>query len=92
MALMWDFDHGKLPINLAGLFTRCKDVHTRELRNSNKNKLYAGNRCNNRYGYDAFRRYGVFLLNKAKDLPFYGTSNSKASFLQKYKCAIFDTP
>ena len=88
---MWDFDHNNLPISIASLFTLRKEVHDRNLRDKNKNKIYTAYRVNNRYGYDSFPRHGAILLNKAKDLPFYDKSSSKTTFLSKYKCNILET-
>ncbi len=52
VTLMWDLDHGMLPNSLASLFTWCKEVHTRNLRNTDKNKLYPAKCCKHRCGYD----------------------------------------
>ena len=88
---MLDFEHKTLPISLASLFTLREEVHDRNLRDKNKNKIYTAYRVNNRYGYDSFTRHVAILLNKAKDLPFYDKGSSKITFLSKYKCNIFDT-
>ena len=89
-SLMWDFDHNSLPDSLASMFTRRDEIHNRNLRDNNKNKLYTANRFNNRYGYDSFSHRGSLLLNKLKDLPFYGNCYSKSSFMAKYKASILD--
>ena len=65
---MWDFDHHSLPDSLASLFTRREEVHNRNLRDKNKNKLYTAKRFNNIYGYDSFSHHGSLLLNQLKDL------------------------
>ena len=88
---MWDFDHSSLPDSLASMFTRRDEIHDRNLRDINKNKLYTAHRFNNRYGYNSFSHYGATLLNKLKDLPFYDNSFSKSTFLAKYKAFILDT-
>ena len=88
---MWDLDHNSLPDSLASMFTRRDKIHNRNLRDKNKNKLYTVNRFNNRYGNDSFSHYGALLLNKLKDLPFYGNCFSKSTFLAKYKAVILDT-
>ena len=91
ISLMWDFDHNTLPISLASLFTLRKEIHNRDLRDKDKNKIYTAHRSNNRYGFESFTRQGALLLNKAKDLPFYDNGSSKTTFLSKYKCNILDT-
>ena len=48
-SLMWDFDHHSLPDSLASLFKRRDEIHNRNLRDQNKNKLYTAQRFNNRY-------------------------------------------
>jgi hypothetical protein len=69
-SLMFDYDHNNLPKYLSRLFVRRIDVHDRNLRDTNKNKLYTAHRFNNRHGYNPFYHYGATLLNMAKDLPF----------------------
>ena len=54
MSLMYDFDHNNLPKSLSTLFLRRNDVHDRNLRDNNKNKLYTANRFNKRHGYNSF--------------------------------------
>ena len=90
-SLMWDFDHHSLPDSLASMFTRRDEIHNRNLRDKNKNKVYTAHRFNNRYGYDSFSHYGSLLLNKLKDLPFYEYSFSKSAFIAKHKAFILDT-
>ena len=75
-SLMWDFDRRSLPDSLALMFT-CDEIHNRNLRDKNKNKLYTTHRFNNRYGYDSFSHYGSVLLNTLKHIPFYEYSYSK---------------
>ena len=50
---MWDFDHHSLPDSLALMFTQRDEIHNRNLRDKNKNKLYTAHRFNNKYGYDS---------------------------------------
>ena len=88
---MWDFDHQSLPDSLTSMFTRRDEIHSRNLRDRNKNKLYTAQRFNNRYGYDSFSHCGSLLLNKLKDLPFYVNSYSKSAIMTKYKAFILDT-
>ncbi len=87
-SLMWDFDHHTLPGSLNILFTRRDQIHSRNLRDKNKDKVYTAHRVNNKYGYDSFSHYGAMLLNKLKDLPFYDNCYSKKSFQNKYKSCI----
>ena len=89
-SLIWDFDHNTLPNSLVTLFSWRDDVHNRNLRDSNKNKLYTAHRINNRYGYDSLSHQGAILLNSLKDLPFYINAPSKKTFLDKYKSFIFE--
>ena len=88
---MWDFDHHSLPDSLASMFTQREEIHTLNLRDTNKNKLYTALRFNNRYGYDSFSHFGSLLLNELKDLSFYGNCYSKSAFNAKYKAFILDT-
>ena len=90
-SLMWDFDHQSLPDSLASMFTRRDEIHNRNLRDKNKNKLYIAHRFNNKYWYDSFSYSGSVLLNKLKDLPFYGNCYSKSAFMAKYKAFTLDT-
>ena len=85
-SLMWDFDHHSLPDSLASLFTRRDEIHNLNLRD--KNKLYTAHRFNNKYEYDSFSHCGSLLLNKLKDLPFYGICFSKSAFMVKYKAFL----
>ena len=87
---MWDFDHHSLPDSLASMFTRREEIHNRNVRDQSKNKLYTAQRFNNRHGYDSFSHHGSLLLNKLKDLPFYGNSYSKSAFMAKYKTLILE--
>ena len=89
-SLMFDFDHNKLPESLSTLFLRRNDVHDRNLRDKNKDKLYTAQRFNNMHGYNYFSQYGAKLLNMAKDLPFYNDSIHKATFLRNYKKHILE--
>ena len=41
---MWDFDHHSLPVSLASMFTRRDEIHNRNLRDKNKNKVYTAYR------------------------------------------------
>ena len=88
---MYDFDHNNLPKSLSTLFVRRHDVHNRNLRDNDKNKLYTAHRFNNNHGYNSFSQYGAKLLNMAKDLPFYNDPTNKATFLRKYKSTILET-
>ena len=88
---MWDLDHHSLPDSLASMFTRRDEIHNRNLRDKNKNKLYTAHCFNNKYGYDSFSHCGSLLLNKLKDLPFYEYNFSKSTFTAKYKAFILDT-
>ncbi len=90
-SLMWDFDHNTFPAALNVLFTRRDEVHNRNLRDSNKNKMYIAHRFNNRYGYESFSHYGAFLLNKLKDFPFYESCHTKKAFQFKYKNVILES-
>ena len=77
---MFDYDHNNLPITLSTLFIRRNDVHGRNLRDKNKNKLYTAHRFKNKHGYNSFSNYGAKLLNMAKELPFYNDTTHKATF------------
>ena len=87
---MWDFDHHSLPDSLASMFTRREEIHTLNLRDTSKNKLYTAHRFNNRYGYDSFSHCGSVLLNKLKDLSFYENCYSKLAFNTQYKAFILE--
>ncbi len=84
-SLMWDFDHNNLLNSLSVLFQRREEVHSRNLRDRNKNKIYTAQRYKNRYGFDSFAHRGGMLLNKIKCLTFYNNSSSKVMFLKGYK-------
>ena len=81
---MWDFEHNTLPASLSSHFTRRNEVHRRNLRDSQKNKLYTASRCKNNYGFKSFLRQGSLLWNSAKDLHFYDLSTSKNSLIFYY--------
>ena len=67
-SLRFDFDQNKLPKSLLTLLLRRNEVHDRNLRDDNKNKLYIAHRFNNRHGYNSFSHYGTILINTAKVL------------------------
>ena len=90
MAFMWDFEQKTLPKSLTTLFIYRNHIHTRNLRDNNKNKIYTAQRYQNRHGYDSLSHQGALLLNKAKDLPCYQHSLSKKCFLKKYKSLILN--
>ena len=77
---MFDYDHNNLPKTLSTLFIRRNDVHGRNLRDKNKNKLYTAQRFNNKHGHNSFSNHGAKLLNMAKELPFYNDTTHKATF------------
>ncbi len=89
MSLMWDYDHNTLPTSISMLFVPCNKIHTRNLREKSKNKLYTAYRHKNRYGFESFSRNGALILNEAKYLPFYNTTLNKPAFLKSYKNYIF---
>ena len=90
-SLMWDLDHNQLPDSLSTLFTRRDQIHKRNLRDKNKNKIYTAHRFNNSYGYNSFLYCGGILLNKLKDLSFYENCHSKFTFSRNYKQSIIDS-
>ncbi len=90
-SLMWDFDHSTLPDSLNLMFTRRNEIHTRKLRDNNKNKVYTAHRFKNRHGCNSFSYYGALLLNKLKDLPFYENCHSKKTFQLKYKSFLLES-
>ena len=90
ISLMWDYEHNTLPNSLAACFIRRNEIHCRNLRDTNKNKLYTASRCKNMYGFNSFSRQGSILWNRIKDLPFYNNYITKNTFLKKYKCTLLD--
>ena len=89
-SLMWDFDHNTLPNSLSSLFIRRDEIHNRNLRDKDKNKIYTAHRFNNKHGYDSFVYRGGIHLNKLKDLQLYDNRHSKNTFLNNYKKYIID--
>merc|ERR1711964_948018 len=63
-SLMWDFDKGTLPESLCPLFTKRSDVHSLNLRNARKDRLYTASRKSTRYGINYFSHKGSLLLNE----------------------------
>ena len=90
-SLMWDFDHGDLPLSLNSLFTRRTEVHSLNLRNVSEGRLYTSNRFNNGFGKNSFSKIGSQFLNNLKDSGLYVFTDSKFVFMKKYKNSIFET-
>ncbi len=68
-SLMWDYDHGQLPLSLSGFFKKRADVHSLTLRNVNGN-LYTSFRRNTKHGTNCFSHEGSLALNYMKNLTF----------------------
>ena len=83
-SLMWDYDHGTLPEDLNPLFLRRSSVHSRNLRNTENQRLYTSTYRNSRFGSNSISQFGSSLLNELKDMDLYQTI-SKKSFMLKYK-------
>ena len=88
---MWDLDHHSLPDSLASMFTRRDEIHNRNLRD--KTKINSTPRIVLIIEMDMTRSHtaDLFLLNKLKDLSFYGNCYSKSAFMAKYKASMLDT-
>ena len=89
-SLMWDFDNDNLPDNLNSLFTRRTEVHSRNLRNTQNNRLYTSSLTNTNYGSNSFSQIGSLLLNELKDLDIFTSSTNKITFMKKYKQMLID--
>ena len=87
-SLMWDYDHGNLPVSLNSLFVRRADIHGMNLRNAANQRLYTATKRNTNYGFYSFSQLGSLLLNELKDLDIYNNANSKSIFLMKYKRSL----
>ena len=84
-SLMWDYDHGTLPVSLTPLFVRRNEIHSMNLRNAANNQLYTATKRNSKFGSNSFSQIGSLLLNELKNMSIYNESNSKSTFIMKYK-------
>jgi hypothetical protein len=87
-SLLWDLDHNELPTSLSRLFTRRDEVHNHSTRLAISSKYTVKITNTKRYGEKSFQIEGAILLNKLKDLDIYKTSNTKSTFLMKYKKSL----
>ena len=62
-SLMWDFYHHSLPDSLASIFTRRDEIHNRNHRGKNKNKVYTAHHFNNIYFRDSTKHVTIFNNN-----------------------------
>ena len=90
-SLLWDLDHNELPTSLSNLFLRRDEAHSHRTRMAVSNKYTVIKTNTKRYGEKSFQVEGAILLNRLKDLDIYNNSNTKSTFLLKYKNAFLDT-
>jgi hypothetical protein len=89
-SLLWDLDHNDLPSSLSRLFLRRDEAHNHRTRLALSSKFTVKKTYTKRYGEKSFQVEGAILLNKLKDLDIYKSSNTKSTFLAKYKKAFLD--
>ena len=80
-SLMWDYDHGTLPLSLRQYFKRSNTIHNHKTRGALRGKLHH-TVSTLRYGIKAFKYQGIQVLNKLKQLNFYQNANTKFNFLR----------
>ena len=84
--LMWDYDHGNLPIAFNDYFIKAKDVHKYNTRFSSKNKLSENILVNtDSHGKKMLKFMGPRVLNDILDFDFYEISKNKIQFKSKMK-------
>ena len=87
---MWDYDHTNLPPALSEYFNETNLIHKYNTPMSTQGKLSLNSFNTEMYGNKSFRVQGSKVLNELKDKDFYRNANSKAEFIKKIKCYIFN--
>ena len=90
-SLLWDLDHNELPISLSKLFQKRDEAHSHSTRLAVSNKYTVKKTNSTRYGVKSFQVEGAILLNNLKDRDINNNSNTKTTFLMKFKKSILET-
>lgn len=84
--LMYDVENNKVPINIAKLFTRVKNIHSYNTRSSSRDDFYTKHSRLN-IQRNSFSRLGVRLWNQ---IPTNIREMSKSSFKKEIRSALFN--
>ena len=89
--LMWEYEHGNLPICFKQYFTKVSDIHNYETRNATAGKLSENIKVNtSTHGLTMFKFWGPKVLNAIKDIPFYNDAKTLHYFRHNYKQYLID--
>ena len=84
--LMWEFDHGKLPVVFSKYFERAHNKHVYNTRFASSNKMSENRLVNtDLQGKKLLKFLGPRIFNAMVDLEFYKNCNTKPNFKQKMK-------
>ena len=91
--IMFDYDHGNLPIFFNTFFTKTSNIHSYGTRNATAGKLSENVAENTTtHGFTMFKFKGPKVFNNIniKDFDFYADSKSVQSFRKKYKSYLIE--
>ena len=84
-SIMWEYDHGTLPLSLRQYFKRSNTIHSHKSRAALSGKLHHTKVNTLQHGIKAFKYQGIIVLNNLKQLNIYKNAKTKVSFLRKLK-------
>ena len=89
--LMFDYDHGNLPICFNTLFTKTSIIRSYWTRNATAGKLSENVAVNTTtHGFTMFKFKCPKVFNNIKDFDFYAESKCVQSFRKKYKSYLIE--
>ena len=89
--IMFDYDHGNLPICFNALFNKISSIHGYGTRNATAGNLRENVAVNNKtHGFTMFKFKGPKVFNNIKDLDFYSDSKNVQSFRKKYRSYLIE--
>ena len=89
--LMFDYDHGNLPIFFNTLFTKTSTIHSYGTRTATAGKLRENVAVNTTtHGFTMFKFKGPKVFNNIKDFDFYADSKTVQTFRKKYKSHLIE--
>ncbi len=89
--LMWDYDHGNLPICFNKYFKKIYNVHKYGTRSSKAGKLSQNVTINtSMHGGKLFKYTGIKMLNYLRELQFYNETKTLHFFRNKFKAYLIN--
>ena len=90
--LMWEFDHGNLPVIFNDYFQLAKNIHNHNTRFASKNKLSENILVNtDMHGKKMLRFLGPRIFNHILELEFYERCKAKSQFKSRMKDYLLTT-